>query len=52
MIVSEDIKLHLELPVTNFQIERFFKEKNLKVLRWAIIKAEGNDFLLKVSYEK
>ena len=52
MIISENIKLKLNLPVSNSQIEAEFKRLGLNVLRWAIIEANKYEFVIKISYEK
>ena len=52
MIISKDIKLKLKLPITNTQIDEVFKNMNLKVLRWAIIDTDGENYTIKVAIEE
>jgi len=52
MITTENIKLKLPLPVDDRQIEAALTQKGIVPLRWAVIAADGNDFLLNVSFEK
>ena len=51
MIVSEDVTLKLDKPVTNEQIELMLKEKGLEVLRWAITEVNGNLYTIRISKE-
>ncbi len=51
MIVSEDITLKLDKPVTNEQIELMLKEKGLEVLRWAITEIDGDLYTIRLSKE-
>ncbi len=51
MIVSEDITLKLDKPVTNEQIELMLKEKGLEVLRWAITEVDGDLYTIRLSKE-
>ena len=51
MIISEDITLKLDKPVTNEQIELMLKEKGLEVLRWAITEVDGDLYTIRLSKE-
>ncbi|MBQ1612798.1 MAG: hypothetical protein II085_04915 [Alphaproteobacteria bacterium] len=51
MIVSEDVTLKLDKPVTNEQIELMLKEKGLEVLRWAITEVDGDLYTIRLSKE-
>ena len=51
MIVSEDVTLKLDKPVTNEQIELMLKEKGLEVLRWAITEVNGDLYTIRLSKE-
>ena len=52
MIVSENITLQLDLPVTNEKVEKALLRIGRKPLRWAIIEANNNNIIVSVSYEK
>ena len=49
MIVSKDITLKLDSPITNAQIESKLNELNLNVIRWAITDTVGNGFIVRIS---
>ena len=49
MIVSEDIKLNLKAPITNNQIDKALKEKELNVLRWAITDINNDIFTIRIA---
>lgn len=51
MIISENIKLKLDKPVTYKQIELALKEQGIKVLRWAITEVSGDTYTLRISKE-
>lgn len=51
MIVSREVKLKLNLPVTNSQIEAFFEEEGLNVLRWAITEINEDLFTIHFAVE-
>ena len=50
MIKSEQIKIKLNIPVTNSQIENFFQTNGIDVVRWAIVDVNGDEFTLNISY--
>lgn len=49
MIVSENIKVKLQKPVTNAQIEAEFKQRGLDVLRWAITAIDGDVYTIRIA---
>ena len=49
MIISKDITLKLDSPITNAQIESKLNELNLNVIRWAITDTLGSEFTVRVS---
>ena len=49
MIVSKDVKLKLNTPITNEQIEIKLKELGLDVLRWAVVDVVDNVYTIRVS---
>lgn len=52
MIVSENITLQLDTPISNTQIENALLTKGVKPLRWAIIGGKDKTFTISVSYDK
>lgn len=51
MIISENIKVKIELPITAEKIEKAFRQKGIEPLRWAIVRVDGEVFTISVSYE-
>ena len=51
MIVSKNIDINIELPVSNEKILNALSAKGIKPLRWAIIQVKENIFTISVSYE-
>ena len=51
MIVSEDITLELDKPVTNEQIIFFLNRNRIDALRWAIVNVKGDIYTLRISRE-
>lgn len=49
MIVSKDIKLELDFPITNELIETKLDELGLNVLRWAVVDVVDNVYTIRVS---
>ena len=49
MIVSKDVKLKLDTPITNEQIESKLKESGLDVLRWAVVDVIDNVYTIRLS---
>lgn len=49
MIISKEIKIKLQLPVTNAQIENTLKEKEGNILRWAITDVDGDLFTIRIA---
>ena len=49
MIISKDITLKLDSPITNVQIEAKLNELNLNVIRWAITDTVDNEFTIRIS---
>ena len=52
MIVSDDILINIDLPITNQKIENELSKLGLNVIRWAISKIDGNKIELQISYIK
>jgi hypothetical protein len=52
MITSEVIKLKLNKPITNEQIETTLNELNLNVLRWAITEVNDDVFTIRAAIIK
>ncbi len=52
MIISDVIKLKLEKPITNKQIETAFKDLKLNVLRWAITEVNDDVFTIRAAIIK
>ena len=50
MITSEIIKI--KKTNNSEEIEREIKSRNITPLRWSIVKIEGSEMLLSISYEK
>ena len=50
MIITEDIKLELKIPVTNEQVEKALIERGINFIRWAITAASGNNFTIRTSH--
>ncbi|MBR6163329.1 hypothetical protein IKQ26_05540 [bacterium] len=49
MIENQIIKIPVVEDLTTDYIEDYFKQNNLKVLRWAIVDRVENNFILNVS---
>lgn len=49
MIISKTIKLNLEQPVTNEQIETALTSMGLNVLRWAVTGVDGEIYTIRIS---
>lgn len=52
MITTETVKLNLPLPTDDEAIEKELKELGIDPLRWAIVKVDGQELTLTVSFEK
>ena len=52
MIISKNIKLKVNLPLTNLQIDNELAKLGLSAVRWAVIDIDKNVVTLKISYEK
>lgn len=52
MIISENITVKIQLPVTTAKIESVFKEKGIEPLRWAIVGTDAETFTINISYEQ
>lgn len=52
MITTETVKLNLPLPTDDETIEKELKKLGIDPLRWAIVKADGQELTLTVSFEK
>lgn len=50
MILSKDIKLKLNKPITNQAIESELEAKGYNVLRWAITETNGDEYTVRISY--
>ena len=50
MILSKDIKLKLNKPVTNEEIKSKLSDKGFDVLRWAITETNGDEYTVRISY--
>lgn len=50
MIISENIKVKIELPITAEKIEKAFRKKGIKPLRWAIVDIQETTITISVSY--
>ena len=51
MIISEDIKIRLTLPISNEKIEKELKIELDKIIRWAITDCDGEIYTIRVSKE-
>ena len=50
MILSKDIKLKLNKPVTNKKIKASLTDKGFDVLRWAITEINDDEYTIRISY--
>ncbi|MBQ2644340.1 hypothetical protein IJG14_02045 [bacterium] len=46
MITTIQIKIKKQLPFNANQIEKYFEEKGINVLRWAIVKVTEKEFII------
>ena len=52
MIVSDNILINIDLPITNQKIEDELSKLGLNVIRWAVSKVDNNNIELQISYIK
>ncbi len=52
MIISENITVKIQLPITATKITSAFNERGIEPLRWAIVSADAEVFTINVSYEQ
>lgn len=50
-ILTKNIELEVDLPITTLDIDKALAEKSIKPLRYAIVKVEGNILTINVTYE-
>jgi len=52
MIISDNILINIDLPITNQKIEDELSKRQLNIVRWAISKVDKNNVELQISYLK
>ena len=50
MIISEDVKIKINLPISNEQVENKLKELKLNFIRWAITDIDKDMCTIRVSH--
>ncbi len=50
MIVSENIKIKIQKPISADKIEEELKKNGLTPLRWAVINVENDIYTISLSY--
>lgn len=52
MIISENVKLNICLPLDNRDIERELFARSINPIRWSVVSVSEQDVIVNVSYVK